>query len=161
MKKNQIPHQLQGRWYPALACRPTDLNFHVFPTIISEAEKNRVSQNSAQLLMEGKLQQAGELCVVPRSTKWRQQTLAAWVGVSKWVGGGGHGEGATRHHKMKQKARYPIAGNNEGGWGWKLRAVMVEGLSAQTKCRQGCKPAFLWAAWNKRHQNYCFIPCLA
>lgn len=40
MKKNQIPHQLPGLWYPALAGGPAgDLDFHIFPKIISEAEK--------------------------------------------------------------------------------------------------------------------------
>lgn len=48
MKKNQIPHQPQSLWYPALACRPAgDLDFHVFPKITSEAEKKGISQNSA------------------------------------------------------------------------------------------------------------------
>lgn len=43
----------------------------------------------------------------------------------------------------------------------KVQGFTAEGLLAQTKSDWGCKATFLWAAWNKRHQNHCFIPRLA
>lgn len=77
-----------------------------------------------------------------------ETTLSGFLtGVSKQVGGGGHHKGATCYCKMKQDiATYPVAGNSEGWREGKLRAVLVEGLSAQSKCGQGGKAAFLWAA---------------